>query len=98
MNAVMNPFIRKVSRKHAWISGWIVLAATAYIVPYFLCSEVYHGQWEERPIKFRVFQSPFDLELWFPLLKLEEFATPTEFEGHVASGASLPPPDTAYYQ
>lgn len=85
-----------VSKKR--MSAWFAILALIYVTPYFLCSEIYHGQWQGLPIKLRLFHGNFEVALWFPLLKLEQIATPGEFGGQVRNGASLPPPDPAYRQ
>jgi hypothetical protein len=76
--------------------GWLIAATLFYVVPYFLCSEIYRGQWQGTPMKLRLFHHEFETVLWLPLLKLEQLVTPGEFDGHIRSGASLPPPDPAY--
>ena len=78
--------------------AWLTVAALVYIGSYFLCSEVYRGQWQGTQIKLRLFHYQFENVLWFPLLKVEHLLTPEEFDGHVRSGASLPPADPAYGQ
>ena len=84
------------NQKRTWV--WLALGVLIYVAPYFLCSEIYHGQWNGAPIKLRLFHYKFETLVWIPLLKFEQLVTPGEFEGHICSGASLPPPDPAYSQ
>ena len=72
---------------------WSFAAAIAiYVALYFVCSDIYHGQMLGERMTFRVFQHRFALRVWAPLLKAEELLRPEKFQGHVANGASLPPP------
>lgn len=62
-----------------------------YAVSYFWCSEPYYGMWEQRQIRFRLFDHQWQMTFWKPLLILERSCTSVEFSGHVRAGATLPP-------
>jgi hypothetical protein len=78
------------SRRYAL---WFLAAAiTVYVALYFVCSDIYRGQVAGERVTFRIFQHRSALLVWAPLLKTEQLLRQEKFQGHVASGGSLPPP------
>lgn len=93
--------IRKVVNKvmsrswQSWLTASIFFCIIVYITSYFRHSELFLGQLQTDLIKVRVFQKPWELALYRPILFLESVLHNTrhgEFSGQVRSGASLPPP------
>jgi hypothetical protein len=72
---------------------WSLAAAiTLYVALYFVCSDIQRSQMLGERMTFRVFQHRSALRVWAPLLEAEKLLRREKFQGHVANGASLPPP------
>jgi hypothetical protein len=73
-----------------------VCLLSAYVICYFITTEVFRGQLGDDKMDFRLFSSRWHYGVFTPAIRFEEWfrtreqAKPT-FYGHIRNGASLPP-------
>ena len=88
----------KIKSQHTYVLIiFVSVAIIIYLICFFETTDIFHGQFQEEKMDFRLFNSKPHYILFLPIIKIEEIIKTEEknnyfFYGHIKSGASLPPP------